>query len=170
MDYAGNRVRAGSEIVVGVSQCVDVKVSERIERDCEALAADPAAEPDELAVSTPEAVGLTEAPCIADISEPVEEAAVLEPCKQERPETAAGELEPAEMMPLAQAPVPAETLPVPLIWWALLAAVRLRRAGAGTVVEEIEPCQLPAAGGAPGRPGVVHDAGSLTKRALAPPV
>jgi hypothetical protein len=185
-DYAGNRVRAVEEIVVGVSQCVDVKVSERIERhraapaplqESEALAADPAAEPDELAVSTPEAAGLAEAPCIADISEPVEAAAIIGPCEEnvedEQPgaaETPAGEPEPAELMPLAQAPVPAETLPVPLIWWALLAAVRLRHAGAGTVVEKIALCQLPVAGGAQGRPGVVNDARPLTKRALAPPV
>jgi hypothetical protein len=87
---------------------------------------------------------LLEAPCIPSISQPAEAIAGPEPREAEEPDvapvacqTGAGEQEPArgylpaEVAPLALAgsghglsDVPPETLPVPMIWWALLAAVR----------------------------------------------
>jgi hypothetical protein len=128
---------------------------------------------------------LLEAPSVTCISQAAEATAGPEPQEAEQPDvaqeacqTGAGEQEPAEAAPLALpggehdlSDVPAETLPVPVIWWALLAAVRLRHEGAEAAAGEVaeRPYGLQVAGEAQDVPGAVRHPGTAMKRALAPP-
>lgn len=181
-DYAGNRVRAAEEIIVGETRRVDVKAQTGALRAAsEPLPQQPALssevlEPvvEESEGAVPEAdqaaVGTADFPEALCISQ--REEAVASPGIREQ--DPAGEQDhapdciPAEVALPALAggghalpDVPEERPAVPMLWWALLAAVRLRHEAA---VERL--CELRIPGEAQ---DAVRHAGSIVRRALDPP-